>query len=332
MDWGLAGYGDLAERRLVEALRSPGHVPRIVWGRDPGKASAFARRHGIERSTSDLDELCGGVDAVYVATPVVSHAPIAETALRAGCHVLIEKPVSPGLQSAASLIGLARQTGLCAAVAYYRRLAPALQQVRLLLDGRGEPKRVEIHFRCEFDPGPGDPKSWRTERSLAGAGVLADAGSHRLDLLLWLFGPPVEVRAQLENFFPGGAERRAGVELAWPSGLEARCLFEWAPGAVDRISIHLEDGEISIDPLDSGFLQWVSPGGRGSALLPPAGNPHVPLILDFGEAVAQNRSPACPLREGIRVDGIIEAALRSHERGGLPETCRLDDEDSHGQG
>jgi predicted dehydrogenase len=316
--WGLAGYGDLAERRLAAALQTGDQQLHAVWGRDPERARRFAERHGIPRVARDPEDLCRGVDAVYVAVPVAAHVPLATGALRRGCHVLIEKPLSPGLQPAAPLLELARSGRLTAGVAYYRRLHPALLRARALLAGGllGAPREAEVNFESAFEPGPSDPRRWRTERAVSGGGVLADAGCHRLDLLCWLLGPPRSVAARLSGFHSGGAERRADLALTWPSGTSARCACTWGPGSQDRFRVDCEHGHLELDPLDSGILRWQGPEGTHEEIHPPPTNPHAELVANFAQAAAAGALPACPLEEATLIDRLIEAAARSHQQGG----------------
>jgi predicted dehydrogenase len=318
MNWGLAGYGDLAERRLAAALRLGGQRLLAVWGRDPARAHSFAERHGIARVARDPEDLCRGVEAVYVAVPVAAHVPLAAIALRHGCHVLIEKPLSPGLEPPAPLLELARGGRLTAGVAYYRRLHPALRRVRALLAGGllGAPRHAEIHFESPFEPGPDDPKGWRTRVEVAGGGVLADAGCHRLDLLCWLLGAPGTVAARMADLHPGGAERRAEVTLAWENGAGAHVACAWGTGARDLFRVECERGRIDLDPIDAGILRWQGPDGGREEILPPPANPHAELVADFARAAAAGGLPACPLAEAMLVDRLIEAAARSHRQGG----------------
>jgi predicted dehydrogenase len=319
--WGLAGCGDLAERRLVAALSAGGQRLLAVWSRDPERARRFARRHGIARAAHDPADLCRGVEAVYVALPVAAHVPIAAAALRGGCHVLIEKPLSPGLESPAPLLALSRagRAGQpLAGVAYYRRLHPALRRARALLasGALGAARAAEACFESVFEPGPDDPKRWRTQLAAAGGGVLADAGCHRLDLLCWLLGAPSSVAATLAGFHPGGAERRAEVTLAWENGAGARCACAWGAGSRDRFRVECERGHFELDPLDGGVLRWQGPDGPHEEVHPPPDNPHAELVADFARAAAAGGLPACPLADAILVDRLIEAAARSHRHGG----------------
>ncbi|THC51388.1 Gfo/Idh/MocA family oxidoreductase [Streptomyces sp. A1499] len=267
MRWGIAGHGDIVTRRALPALRALGEEPAVLWGRDAHRAARVAERYGVPRSGADPGVLLRGVDAVYVATPVAAHVPLAAAALDAGLPVLVEKPLAGGLGSPGLGGGdLGRGSGpawRCAGVAYYRRLAPAVRRLRAELRG-WTPERVEVRFRCAFAPGPDDPMRWRTDPAVSGGGVLADAGSHRVDLLLHLFGRPLEVSARLTDRFPAGAERRADLTLRWPHGPTARCVMAWGEGApVDRLELHGGGRTVTLDPLDEGRLTGLDVRGGG---------------------------------------------------------------------
>uniref|UniRef100_UPI0034DF0484 Gfo/Idh/MocA family protein n=1 Tax=Streptomyces flavofungini TaxID=68200 RepID=UPI0034DF0484 len=293
MRWGIAGYGDIVTRRVLPALHALGEEPAVLWGRDAGRAARVAARHGVLRSGADPGVLLRDVDAVYVATPVAAHVPLAAAVLGAGLPVLVEKPLAGGLGTGGGLDA----AGGCAGVAYYRRLAPAVRRLRAEL-ADWTPERVEVRFRCAFAPGPDDPMRWRTDPAVSGGGVLADAGSHRVDLLLHLFGRPHEVTARLSDPFPSGAERRAALTLRWASGLWADCLVEWGGEApMDRMELVGGDRTVVLEPLDSGRLTGLTePPGRaagaaGEVCLPPPPNPHQPLLADFVAAVGEGREP-----------------------------------------
>ncbi|WP_399933107.1 Gfo/Idh/MocA family protein [Streptomyces kanamyceticus] len=316
MRWGIAGYGDIVTRRALPALRVLGEEPVALWGRDPHRAALVAERHAVARSGADPKVLLADVDAVYVATPVAAHVPLARAVLAAGIPVLIEKPLAGGLATGAAFDTAGPDTaGPCAGVAYYRRLAPAVRRLRAELAG-WTPERVEAHFRCAFEPGPDDPMRWRTDPAVSGGGVLADAGSHRIDLLLHLFGRPYEMTARLGGRFPRGAERRADLTLRWRTGLRAHCLMEWGEGPpVDRVELTGGGRTVTLDPLDAGRLTGLA---RTPLLLPPAANPHQPLLADFAAAVATGGTPVCPVAEARLVDDVIVAAERSDAAGGAP--------------
>ncbi|MGK5732268.1 Gfo/Idh/MocA family protein [Streptomyces sp. URMC 124] len=287
MKWAVAGSGEVVRRRVLPALRGLGEEAAYVWSRDPERAARTAAEHGVPAGGDDLGRLTAA-DAVYVATPVAAHVPLALHALRAGCHVLVEKPLAGALGGGGALAAEAERAGLCAGVAYPRRLGPAARQLREALTACA-PARVRITFSAPFDPAPGH---WRTDPAVGG-GVLADAGSPRLDLLLAVLGPPARVGARFGRRFAAGAERRAHLSLGWASGTSAECRFAWASGpGRDRLDVTAGGRFLALDPLDAEL----------------APNPHAPLIADFAAAVREGREPACPVVDAVVVDDVITAA------------------------
>ncbi len=291
----MAGCGDVAVRRVIPALQEAGQEVTGVWGRTHRRVIEVSDRFRIPVASTDLSSVLCLADAVYVATPVFAHVPVALAAVDAGRHVLIEKPVEAALSTGADdLAALAADRGVTVGAAYYRRLNHRLTRLRNSAAVRAA-RHVEVEFRSPFDPPPEHPMYWRTVVSASGGGVLADAGSHRLDLLCWLFGPPTDIEGSTADPFPGGGERTAEVRLHWPVGRTARCRFSWEAGpAVDRMTISTANRTYVLDPLDAGL----------------AANPHQPLVADFARAVKRSRDPACPLVEASIVDGIIATVLK----------------------
>jgi len=166
--WGVAGYGDVVRRRGLPALAALQQDVTCVWGRDRSRAAAVAASYGAGLGTDSFGELLGRCDAVYIATPVAAHVPLALAAIGAGHHVLVEKPVGGCLDyDRARLLADAQAAPAVTAVAYYRRLAPALRWVRDQLTGG--PYRVHMRFRAAFSPAPSDPMYWRTVPAVATA-------------------------------------------------------------------------------------------------------------------------------------------------------------------
>ena len=151
LNWIVVGIGDIATRRVIPAIQAE---PRSrLYGlvtRDPGKAA----RYNV-RSWTTLDEaLCdSAVHAVYVATPVFLHAPLTIQSLRAGKHVLCEKPMAMNEAEARSMLRTAEESGRILGVAYYRRMYPKVQRAKQLLDAGaiGKPVLAELTSHGWFD-------------------------------------------------------------------------------------------------------------------------------------------------------------------------------------
>jgi predicted dehydrogenase len=308
--WGLAGYGDLARRRLVEALSRPPNRLAAVWGRDPKRAQAFAERFGVPRVADSLKTLAEDVDAIYVAVPPVAHVPVALAAVEAGRHVLIEKPLSPTFDGYEKLAALVAEKCIRAAVAYYRRFAPVVLRLREILTTGQLGSLVSVDLTCSraFNPAPGDPKAWRLDPAIAGGGVAADIGCHRLDLLCWLFGPGRLIDARIETILTGMTERVAEMTIAFLAGFSARCRCSWNEAGADRLVIHGQYGIATLDPLDQGRLIIETQHEKKIFDDPPPANLHIDLVDAFGRFVHGEDEAVCTLSQARRVDEILEAA------------------------
>ncbi|GGP15664.1 Gfo/Idh/MocA family oxidoreductase [Nonomuraea glycinis] len=331
--WGVAGYGDIVRKRALPALLSLGETVTCVWGRDAARAQRTCDEFGTGFGTSDYGKLLDTVDVVYVATPVATHVPLAVAAARAGLPVLMEKPLGalpalaeqplgglptlewegPGGSSAPEEESpggsplLAELAAAHVGVAYYRRLAPAVRRALDLLRGRAI-HEVAVDCRGPFDPGPDDPKLWRTDPALSGGGVLADVGSHRLDLLCLLLGEPAVTGARTGRRFPLGAERDVRARLAWPAGATGEVRTVWGPEPRrDHLRLAFDGGHLELDPLDSGNVRGTVDGVTVEEFLPPPANLHIPLMADFARSVRDGSAPICPVRDAFAVDRLISA-------------------------
>ena len=309
--WGLAGYGDLPQRRLIDALNRPPNRLAAVWGRNSARAVAFAERFGIPRATGSLHELTEDVDAVYVAVPPVAHIPVALTAVRAGRHVLIEKPLSPTFNGYEQLSTLVSKNGVKAAVSYYRRFAPVIRRLRRLLrtGELGRIRSVDLTYTSLFQVRQDDPKTWRLDPAIAGGGIMADAGSHRLNLLCWLFGPAEVVDAHLIRSAAGTTERSGDMTLRFAAGFTARCRFSWDEPKSDRLVICGDKAAATLDPLDRGRLVIETSQDTHSFDEPPPPNLHIELVQAFSRTVLHGSvEDLCTLSEAHAVDTLLEAA------------------------
>ncbi|MEA3002397.1 MAG: scyllo-inositol 2-dehydrogenase [Sphingomonadales bacterium] len=143
--------------------------------------------------------IASDIDLVVISTPNRTHFPLAEAALRAGKHVVIDKPFTVSLDEADTLIALARERGRMLTVFHNRRWDGDFLTVRKILPRLGEMRLFEAHwdrFRPEIRPG------WK-DAADGGAGTLNDLGPHLIDQALQLFGLPdslaADVRAQREG-------------------------------------------------------------------------------------------------------------------------------------
>jgi predicted dehydrogenase len=183
---GVVGTGFMGRTHL-EALRRLGSVEiRVVAGTSLEKARQLADAFAVDRATADYREIVNdpAIDAVHVCTPNALHFPIAEAALRAGKHVLCEKPLATSSNEARKLVSLAKENKLRNCTCHNLRYYPMVQQMRRMReDGDlGEILVVQGTYSQDWLLYDTD-WNWRIESSANGPSrVMADIGSHWCDM------------------------------------------------------------------------------------------------------------------------------------------------------
>jgi len=281
LNWLVIGIGDITKRRVIPAIQA--EARSCLYGvvtRDPEKAKPFTNR-----IWTNLDEALADskVDVVYVASPVFLHAPQTIQSLRAGKHVLCEKPMAMNEAEARTMLDAAEKSAKLFGVAYYRRAYPKVQRAKQLLDAGviGKPVVAELTSHGWFD-GTGS-RSWLVDPTKAGGGPLYDIASHRIDVLNFLFGQPVHAIGQLSNVVHHYAiEDNATVMIEYGGGVRAIVDVRWH-SKVDRDECRIRgtDGEMDLTPLNGPDL--VYPAGHEK--FPPHANLHYPMIENFVDAL-----------------------------------------------
>jgi 1,5-anhydro-D-fructose reductase (1,5-anhydro-D-mannitol-forming) len=317
LNWIVVGIGDIAVRRVIPAIQAE---PRsCLYGlvtRDPAKAAPY----NVQAWTT-LDEALvdPAVQAVYIATPVFLHAPQTIQSLRAGKHVLCEKPMAMNDAEARSMVNVAEATGRTFGVAYYRRTYPKLQRAKQLIQAGaiGKPVLSELTSHGWFDPGSFNPgsfdesnidRSWLIDPAKAGGGPLYDIASHRIDVLNYLFGQPVRATGYLSNAVHHYAvEDNATVMIDYPGGVRGVVDVRWHSTVKrDECRIRGTEGEMELTPLNGPEL--IYPGGREN--LPPHANLHYPIIENFVDAVLGKSSLLASGASSYWTDWVIDQVRR----------------------
>lgn len=220
---GVLGAAAIAWRRTLPSLPS-GLRLAAVGSRDPARAARFTDRFGgvpVAGPAAVLDR--DDVDAVYVPLPTALHAEWAAAALRAGKHVLVEKPLATTAADAAELVGLARARGLLLMENFAFLHHRTDRAVTDLLDAGtiGELRAVTAEFA--FPPLPDGDIRHRPE---LGGGALLDAGVYPVRLALRHLGAGTEVCGAALHVEPElGVDVAGAALLAGPTGITAHVAF-----------------------------------------------------------------------------------------------------------
>jgi 1,5-anhydro-D-fructose reductase (1,5-anhydro-D-mannitol-forming) len=260
------------------------------------------------RVWTSLDETLShsAVQAVYVATPVFLHAPQTIASLRAGKHVLCEKPMAMNEAEARTILDAAAESGKTFGVAYYRRCYPKVQRAkRLIAAGAiGQPVLAELTSHGWFDGR--EERSWLTDPTKAGGGPLYDIASHRIDVLNFFFGQPLRASGHLSDAVHHYAvEDNATVMIDYEGGVRGIVDVRWHSRVKrDECRIRGTDGEMDLTPLNGPEL--VYPGGKED--LPPHSNLHYPMIENFVDAVLGKAALLSSGGSAYWTDWVIEQA------------------------
>ena len=233
---GVLGAARISELSIVGPARTAGHRLVAVAARDRGRAERFAALHGVERVLGSYEDLIADpeVEAVYNPLANALHAPWNLAAVRAGKHVLTEKPSASNAEEAREVRDAAAAAGVTVMEGFHYLYHPVTRRLHELLDSGelGELRSVEANMIMPA-PDDTDPR-WSYE--LAG-GALMDLGCYSLHanraLAPWAGGAPRLAKAR-------GGERagRPGVD-AW---LEAE--LEFPGGATGTARCHMDSDEL----------------------------------------------------------------------------------------
>ena len=310
LNWMLIGIGDIARKRVIPAIEAePRSRLHAVLTRDVRKAEAYAGAVAF----TDLREALRDdrIDAVYVASPVALHAEQTIACLRAGKHVLCEKPVAMNYAQAETMAAAAREMGRLLGVAYFRRLHPKLVRAKeLIAQGAiGRPTLVEADYHGWLES---EERGWLRDPALAGGGPLYDVASHRIDACNFLLGKPVRATGMVANVFHElKVEDSATVLMEYAGGVHAVVDARWNSRLPrDEFRIVGVEGEIDLSPLNGPALRMVkSDGTVREEQLPPHANVHYPTVENFVSAVLDGVPLMCPIDEAIWTDWVTQQVM-----------------------
>ena len=215
--WGIVGPGNIAVR-FANAVKHVASAELVaVASRDKGRGTAFAEVHQIPHVFTGYEELAASdtVDAVYIATPHPFHKPCAELFLKAGKHVLCEKPLCVNADEARQLAEFAKENGVFLMEAMWTRFLPAiLEAQKIVAEGQiGEIRAIEADFCYRVAPNTVPRLSLP---SLAG-GSLLDVGVYGLHFAAMFLGTHPNRMIALSHT-DHGVDIHTNILMQYPSG------------------------------------------------------------------------------------------------------------------
>ncbi|MGW9112113.1 Gfo/Idh/MocA family protein [Microbacterium sp. NPDC055683] len=189
---GVVGLGWAGQQHMAAFHEAEGVELVAIAGKEDDVRAELSAQYDVEAGYADWEELVarGDLDVISVAVPTFLHAPISVAALRAGAHVLCEKPIARTAAEGMAMVEAARESGRILEVTFNHRRRGDIEAIRAaVVDGTiGRP----YHARAMWLRRSGIPAlgSWFTNAEMSGGGPLVDLGVHVLDWTLHLMGEP----------------------------------------------------------------------------------------------------------------------------------------------
>lgn len=340
---GVIGAGTIGKIHMKHFGELPGVEIAAVQDVTSALAQNAASEHGVGRVYDKADELFSDekIDAVVIGVPNKWHAELAIAALRAGKHVLLEKPMALNVEDAREIVRVQKETGRVLMVGHQMRWGWWARQAKERVEA-GDLGEI-LYAKCGWLRRKGIPGwgTWFTQKAVAGGGPLIDVGVHLLDLTLWLMGDPRPVSVFGSTYAAFGPEKRGIGTWATPDFEKgifdvedlATALVKFDNGATLSLEVswavnkdtdsqpfvHLlgKQGGISVQHGRHKFLSEVEDKPTEEDFVKPADDEgeRTRLAKHFVECVREGREPISPALSGLKNNMILDAIYRSSETG-----------------
>ncbi|MFK4762638.1 Gfo/Idh/MocA family protein [Microbacterium sp. ZW T5_45] len=313
---GVLGAAKITRSALLRPAEAvPGVTVAAVAARDPDRAADYARRHRIPRVFDTYDQLLASddVDAVYVPLPPSLHGAWTIAAIRAGKHVLVEKPFTANGDEAQAVADKAAASDVIVMEAFhalYHPLAARLRQI--VADGTlGRIRSATAEFCAPIPPG----KDIRWNESLGG-GALMDLGCYPLRMLQSILGGPAEVLSA-QATARGGIDRTMRATYRLPLAPRAEIfasLWSWRLFSSKLVLVGERASARVSWPYQpqAGAVIRISPAGgaaSGSTVVERVDRTpsYTHQLRAFTDAIRSGTAPASPLSESVAMMRTIDA-------------------------
>jgi len=324
LGWAIVGIGKLTHGEILPAMAicKQSRLAAFVSGH-PAKVPPILKQYNLDADSvhiynyDNYDTIVNDptIDIVYIVLPNGMHAEYTIRALKAGKHVLCEKPMANSTDECRQMIDASKATGKKLMIAYRVRFDLYNQKaIELCQKSRfGRPRFIVTDHTFHL----GDPKAWRCNKKLAGGGALVDVGIYGINTTRYLMGEePISVTAQLTQnpidprFIE--IEEATAWTLKFPSGLLANCTASYNAKGTNRCRVMFEDGMLDMEP---------ATGYTGITLRDPK-----PIVLPhinqfqaemdhLSDCVETDKTPLTPGEDGLQDMRIIEAIYESCRTG-----------------
>lgn len=318
---GIIGCGLIGNKRA----RALGSSFKLIACHDAfrGRSERFAKEHGA-RSCSSVSLLLRDptIQAVVISTLHDSLAPLTLSAVRAGKHVLVEKPAARNARELLPLLAAAKKERVQVRVGYNHRFHRAFRKARQIVDAGKLGPLMMIRARYGHGGRLGYEKEWRADPKRSGGGELIDQGVHLIDLARWFLGDFKKIEGYAETLFwempvDDNAFLLLRTARSQTASLHASCT-EWKN--LFSFEIYGRNGKLHIEGLGGSYglekLTWYR-------MLPQMGPPETKAwefpcaddswefeMNEFAKDIRLRRSPQPGIKDGLEALKIVDTIYR----------------------
>ena len=318
----LVGAGGIARTHVISLM----HIPsaNIVGIVDPKEERAETLASTVGATAyKNLEDCVDGADVVYILTPPSTHRELTLKAIEAGKHVVCEKPISISLDDAEAMVQAAEQADVKLMIAFNNRFRTGFNRLKEMVHAGTLGKLVNM-WSQRIGRGISEGYNWRTDPELM-CGMSIESLSHDIDLIRWIAGEIVDVRANIVVSNPDlkGFDDNAHVVLTLSNGGTAVIHASWS----SHLSMNARGviGTLGTAVVDGPGL-WTGKHFRWQTC--EMENEHIEVIDDsyaisdcyemesrhFIDCIANDLSPAITGVDGLEALKVSHAILDSHHK------------------
>jgi len=302
--WGILGGAAIAAGATIPAILASTNATLVALAsRTPEKLARLGALAGVERRHERYEDLLEdpGVDAVYVALPNSLHHEWSIRALRAGKHVLCEKPLAMSAAQGKEMANVARDCDRLLMEAFMYRFNSQTRSFIEQFQGQAR------HLHVTFASSRRDETDIRMQEQFGG-GVLADLGCYAVDAARWMLGDPVYVHA---TAVAGSVDTTVAVLLAFPGGSTATVWTSFDAAPYQELLVSTEAGTFRLGPVNGSpvghrpFSAWFDPRETDAT------EPYRRMVEAFSNSVLLGLPSPLPIADSLANLDLMDQIRRS---------------------
>ena len=341
---GIIGTGNIARSHIKSYLNNPNVELYAFCDIDEVRLAAAGRQFGIERLYTDINEMLAlpELDAVSVTTWNSEHASCTIAALKAGKHVLCEKPMATNVEDAVAMQKAAEESGKLLMIGFVRRFG---DDMKLIEDFKAADYFGDIYYtKATYLRRNGNPMGWFGDKKRSGGGPLIDLGVHVIDFVRYALGNPKPISVYGATFKKLGARTNIKTPKGYVSASAtendvcdvedlATAMLRFDNGAVLQIeasfslNIEKDEGDIKLFGSKAGVtvgdsMKFISEVNDYMADVEIKANSSMNFdkifieeINHFVDCIINGTECKNPARDGIEIMKILTAIYESAETG-----------------